>query len=92
MFLARKFFKDQRSVDILAGLDDSEVLVLRRAFNKRDACQHTQGVITERYVKKVPEDASLLGAKVTLSLEEFEQAAGILRRVVDNLVKATLIR
>jgi hypothetical protein len=86
LFPTRSFFKDKRSVDILNGLDDDEILVLRRAFNKRHACQHTQGVITERYVKKVPEDAALLGAKVTLSLGEFEQAASILRRVVDNLV------
>lgn len=48
LFDARKFFKQHATVDILAGLTNSELLTLRRVFQKRHACIHAGGQITDR--------------------------------------------
>lgn len=82
---ARRFFNKHASVDLLAGLDDDQLLAVRRLFHKRHAWQHSRGVITERYVKKVPEDAPLLGFEAALSMQEFELAAVGVRRMLDVL-------
>ncbi|MHC4621935.1 MAG: hypothetical protein ACYTEQ_29705 [Planctomycetota bacterium] len=68
LFPARKFFKETTGVDVLGSLDKTELLTIRRVFQKRHACLHAGGKVTESYVKKIPEDRDLLGQVVELSL------------------------
>jgi len=86
LFLTRKFFKDACGVDIFKNLSDDDLLILRCVFQKRHIYQHSEGQITELYLKKVPEDYKLLGTKAVLSLDEFEKAARIIRGVLGALV------
>lgn len=86
LFPTRKYFKEQAGVDIFEGLTISDLLTLRRLFQKRHVCQHA-GKITEQYIKKIPEDRELLGCDVPLSLAEFREAADVLRRVLDKLCR-----
>lgn len=87
LFDARRAFKEHCAIDILDRLQPSELLTLRRAFQKRHAHIHNGGVIGERYVRKVPEDSALLGHRAELSIEEFEAAAKSLRLVIDRLAE-----
>lgn len=87
LFEARKFFKEHAGVDILDGIDEQTLLALRRVFQKRHACIHAGGKITERYVRMIPEDASQLGQDAQLSLEELEIAASAMRTALGALVK-----
>jgi hypothetical protein len=48
--------------------------------------QHAQGVITDRYVRKVPEDRALLNTVAVLSLPELERGVAVVRQVVDALL------
>ncbi len=88
LFEARKFFKDLLNIDILGEITQDNLLALRRVFQKRHAHEHSQGIIEEKYIKKIPEDAHLLGQKAVLSLDEFTQASQALRKVLDKLVLA----
>jgi len=88
IFPVRKFFKQVTGVDILGDLDKTELLIIRRVFQKRHACLHAGGEITEQFVKKIPEDRALLGQRVELSLQEFEDGARILRKILDSVVAA----
>ena len=88
LFDARQFFKQHAKVDILANLSNSELLSLRRVFQKRHACAHSSGEITERYVKMIPEDSKLLGQQVSLCVEELEEAAKALRHALGDLAKS----
>ena len=88
LFEARRAFKEHGGVDILGGLSSDQLLTLRRAFQKRHAHLHNGGVIGERYVRRIPADASLLGHRAQLSLEEFEAAAAALRLVIDRIVES----
>ena len=88
LFDARKFFNQHAKVDILANLTNAELLSLRRAFQKRHACVHSLGEITERYVKMIPEDSRLLGQQVSLSAQELEEAAKAMRVALGDLVKS----
>jgi DNA-directed RNA polymerase subunit RPC12/RpoP len=88
LFETRKFFKDQLGIDILDGLDNDDLLALRRVFQKRHAYEHYQGIIEEKYVRMVPEDAHLLNQKAELSLDEFVCASQAMRRALDNLIRA----
>ena len=88
LFEARRAFREQRGVDIVGTLAAEELLTLRRVFHKRHAHIHNRGLIGDRYVRKVPEDAQLLGQPAQLSLEEFEAGAKALRRVIDRIVES----
>lgn len=88
LFDTRKFFKKHINVDILADIHDEDLLALRRVFQKRHVCIHAGGEITERYVKKVPEDNSLLGTQVVLTVEELDTAATAIRLALSSLIKA----
>ena len=46
---------------------------------------HHKGVITERFVREIPQDSALLGQVAELSAQEFETAAILLRRVLDRI-------
>ncbi len=89
LFDARKFFKEHANVDILANLRNAELLTLRRVFQKRHVCIHSGGEITERYVKMIPEDSTLLGEQVSLSVEELEEGARAMRLALGDLVRQT---
>ena len=88
IFPTRKFFKDVAGVDILHNVPDSDLLTLRRVFQKRHACQHADGKVTDSYIQKIPEDKTLLGQNVELSPEEFEEGARVLSQVLGNLCRA----
>lgn len=88
LFDSRKFFKRVLGVDIFDGLSDSDLLVLRRVFEKRHVCEHNHGIISERYARMIPEDSHLIDQKVELSLDELVSAARLLRQVLDNLIQA----
>jgi hypothetical protein len=88
LFEARKFFKDNAGVDMLAELETPELLALRRVFQKRHVAIHAGGVITERYVKMIPEDRHLLGKKIEMTLTELELAAVAAKKALALLVKS----
>ncbi len=88
LFDARKFFKKHANVDILTNVSGSDLLALRRVFQKRHVCFHAGGEITDRYVKMIPEDKKLLGTRVSLSVDELDTAATAMRVALGDLVKA----
>jgi len=88
LFDARRFFKESAGVDMLAQLEASELLALRRVFQKRHVAIHGGGIIGERYVKMIPEDRLLLGKKVEMALAELELAAAATKKALTCLVKA----
>ncbi len=88
LYDTRKFFKKHANIDVLLKIDEVELLSLRRLFQKRHSCVHTDAKITEQYVKKIPEDRKLLGEQVSLSVHELEKAATVMRIILSTLVKA----
>jgi len=83
----RQHFKNSHlQIDIIKGLTDREYLMLRKVFQKRHLNEHNKGIINDKYKKHIPQDRSKLGSKVSLSLSEFEDAAQILRKVIENLI------
>ena len=88
LYDTRKFFKDAIAIDILDGIPPSQLLTLRRLFQKRHVNIHAGGIITDRYVKNIPEDMKLLGMKVELSMTELEQAAECMRIILLKLIRA----
>ncbi len=89
LFDARKFFKVHVGVDFLDGISVADLLALRRVFQKRHVCNHSGGVITDRYVRQIPEDSRLLNQQVVLELHELETAARALRVGFAKLVQVT---
>ena len=87
LFDACKFFKKHANVDMLAFLSQPALLSLRRVFQKRHVCIHAGGMITERYIKMIPEDAQLLGTNVVLTEAELEEAATTMRTTLGELVR-----
>ena len=85
LFEARRFFKKHLGVDILEDLSASDSLCARRIFQKRHAYQHSAGKINERYIKKIPEDKSLLGNKAELSESEFLEGARVIRDITSQI-------
>lgn len=83
---ARAAFRDGLHLDIFAHLTATQELCLRRVFNKRHVWEHNEGIVDQRYVDQVPEDAALLGLKAPLSVAELESAADALRLALEALV------
>jgi DNA-directed RNA polymerase subunit RPC12/RpoP len=88
LFEVRKLFKEHLGVDIFSDLSNDDLLALRRVFQKRHAYEHYQGVIEDKYVRLIPEDAHLLNQKAELSLDEFVRAANALRYVLEKMLQA----
>jgi hypothetical protein len=86
LFDARKFFKEHAGIDMLDRLETSELIALRRVFQKRHVAIHNGGIISERYVKMIPEDKHLLGKKVTMTFTELESAAEAIKKALACLV------
>jgi len=84
----RRLFKSKAGVDILANTTVEQIRLLKRVFEKRHVHEHNEGVISERYVQQIPEDAALLGQRAQLSIEELEAAASVLRDILGRLVKS----
>jgi hypothetical protein len=85
---ARRQFEASIAVDILEGLDPSQESVLRKVFEKRHLYEHNDGIVDQRYIEKIPDDARLIGQRAPLTIEELEQAADVLRIVLAKLVQA----
>lgn len=86
IYETRAYFKKSLNKDIFENLTNIETLTIRRVFQKRHLYIHNDGIINEKYVKKIPEDKNLLGEKAELSFEEFESATLVVRKVIDNIV------
>lgn len=85
---ARKFFTGALGVDIQAPLSPTEFLAVRRAFHKRHVFEHSDGVIDQRYVDEVPEDAALIGQRAPLAMDELSLAATGVRVMLNVLVRS----
>lgn len=72
---------------MLASLSQADLLSLRRVFQKRHVCIHAGGIITERYIKMIPEDSRLLGTEVELTESELDDAATAVRTALGELVR-----
>jgi hypothetical protein len=83
---AKQYFKKNRQVDIYKGINDSEKLKIKRLFLKRHAYTHSEGIITDQYVKEIPEDRNLLGLKAELTLDELLEGSQVLRVIINNIV------
>ena len=90
LYETRKFFKKRTGKDIFNSIDVSKIRQLQRLFQKRHVYEHNNGIISSRYVQKMPEDTHLQGQVAELSIEELEFAAETLRYVLDRLVDATI--
>lgn len=88
LFDARKFFNEHANVDMLAPVSASGLLSLRRAFQKRHVYIHAGGIITEQYIRMIPEDKTLLGTQAELSELELDEAASAMRIALGALVRA----
>ncbi len=88
LFDARRFFKKHINTDILLDVPPEQLSALRRLFQKRHIYVHSDGTINAKYIKNIPEDKLLLGQKAVLSIEELKSAAGGMRVILLNLVKA----
>jgi uncharacterized Zn-finger protein len=84
----RKFFLDSLGIDIWSPLRVDVGLAVRRGFQKRHVLEHNGGIIDQRYIAEIPEDASLIGQEVSLELSELELAADGLRRMLETIVSA----
>lgn len=82
----RQSFRDKLGIDIFEGIAQLEIRTLKRVFEKRNVTEHNDGLISQRYIEQIPEDASLLGTKVDLSIQELDEAAKILKNILDKIV------
>lgn len=83
---AKKYFKKYKNFDIYEDLTDDEKTKIKRVFMKRHVYIHAKGLITDEFIKEVPQDAKLLGQQANLSVEEFKIGAEILRKIINNIV------
>ena len=86
----RRFFAEHCGMDVMADLDESEWLDVRRIFQKRHLCTHGTEFIDERYIAVVPEDKNLLGQPPALSMHELEGAAHGVRKILNLIVLRTM--
>lgn len=82
----RHLFRQSLLVDVFEGLEPEQIRMLKRIFEKRHVHEHNGGIVSDRYVVEIPEDAHLLGKPAPLSLEELETGASLLRLVLQVLV------
>lgn len=80
----RKLFK-KNGIDIYKGLSDLEKTSIKRVFEKRHAYQHSNGIITQEFIKNVPQDSKLLDTIATLSRDEFSNAVNVLKKMLKNI-------
>lgn len=85
-YKTRRFFKRQLGIDILNELTDKEELTFKRIFHKRHVYDHNDGIISEKYIRKIPEDNDKLGDKAELSIEEFKIGVQVVRKVLSRII------
>lgn len=83
---ARDFFKKRIGKDMYDGISADDQKEIRRVFLKRHLYEHNGGIVNAKYIQQMPEDHKYLGNLAPLSEEEFKNAAGILRRIISNLI------
>lgn len=86
LYEARRFFKKNLDVDILEELSNEEELTFKRIFQKRHLYDHSNGIISDRYVQKIPEDNKKLGEKAELGIGEFETGSQVIRKVLSKII------
>lgn len=82
----RRFYKKHLDIDILEKLTHVEELTFKRIFYKRHIYGHNDGVISENYVKDIPEDTNKLGDKAELSVDEFILGTKVIRKVLSTII------
>jgi hypothetical protein len=82
-----RFVKDIFNKDIFDGLQNDEILTIKRLYQKRHVYQHNKGVIDQKYIDVIPEDVSLLGQVAPLDIEEFRNATTVMRKILLNRQK-----
>lgn len=83
---AKKYYKKNFSFDIYESLSDEEKTKIKRVFMKRHVYIHAKGIVTEEFIKEVPQDSKLLGKQAELTLDELSTGAQILRKIINNIV------
>jgi thiol-disulfide isomerase/thioredoxin len=86
IYKTRRFFKKHLAIDILEDLTHEEELAFKRIFHKRHVYDHNNGVISEKYVTKIPEDKDKLNDKAELSIVEFQTGANVIRLVLNKII------
>jgi len=81
-----RFFKDAYGIMLFNGLKKDEILTIKRLFQKRHIFQHNKGVIDQKYIDIIPEDAALLGQVATLDIKEFRDAATVMRKILLKII------
>ena len=74
-------------IDISFGLDSQDWNFVIEQFQKRHLLAHKMGVIDEKFVKKTGKDSSLLGRKVSITLEGVQRLIKHLKVISENIYK-----
>jgi rRNA maturation endonuclease Nob1 len=80
----KELFK-RHETNIYAGISDKEKTTIKRVFEKRHAYQHSQGKITQAFIKEIPEDYLLINTIANLSKDEFLEAVIVLKKILKNI-------
>jgi hypothetical protein len=80
------FFSDNYGINFFGELSKDEALTIKRLFQKRHVCQHNKGIIDQKYINIIPEDASLLNQIAPLCLEEFKDTTAIMRKMLLRII------
>jgi len=83
---AGKFFKNAYNINFFEGLKKSEILTIKRLFQKRHICQHNKCIIDQKYIDIIPEDTALLGQKADLNIKEFISATKVLKKIILKII------
>jgi len=86
IYKTRRFFKKYLETDILEDLTNDQELTFKRIFHKRHIYDHNDGIISEKYARKIPEDKNKLGDKAELSIEEFKTGTEVIRQVLTKVI------
>jgi Zn finger protein HypA/HybF involved in hydrogenase expression len=80
----KDLFKES-GLDIYSEINYDEKIQLKRVFEKRHSFQHSNGKITEKYTRNVPEDSKLLNTIAVLSKEEFLEGIVVMKKILKNI-------
>lgn len=82
---SQQYFKDNFSLNLLDGIEATNLSDMRTAFEKRHKEQHTGGIIDQKYVDVLGLDNSLVGQRVSYAKDELTSALKALVIVGNNL-------
>jgi uncharacterized Zn-finger protein len=86
IYKTRRFFKKHLETDILEDLTNDQELTFKRIFHKRHVYDHNDGIISEKYAIKIPEDKDKVGKKAKLNIEEFKTGTEVIRQVLTKII------